>query len=380
MRNILTIMNNCRKRSWLIIIICVGLGLLMGVEQGTLGSGFSGDLSKMQVAMVAQEDDVFTQNLYTYLTKDLGMEVVITSNYDDYTNDLLNRDLSAIIEVTPGYYSQCVKNKKALPIETTTLDNYENAAYLKSYLNVYLESMDMIFQSADGNMDMANQLMANLKLPDVEIVGADDAIRERSSNYYGTELTVGFYMNFVWVIGIFVGMMILSDRTDGTLVRIQGSPMKGFQYMIGSCSFFILAGLLVPLIFVGTLVIKNVDVGISYGLLTFLIIIMQVICIGISLIMAMLINSKIGVVVGIYVFGAIIAILGGAYFNLEGITGSLEKVYRLTPVYWVMDCIRSSQSVKDFNPANNIGILCLFAILSILVASALFTRQAGAKE
>lgn len=373
-------MRNCRKRSLAVIFIAIGLGIMMGAMQQFLGNNFNEDFSKMKVAVIEQEDDVFTRHLNKYLTDQLNIDVIVSKNYDDYTEDLLDRDLSAIIELTPGFYAQSVRNKKAENISVTTIDNYANEAYLRSYLNVYLKSMDLIFQSANQNQELADQMISDLKLSEVNVVGADDSIREKSSNYSGFTLAMGFYLNFMWIFGIFLGLIVISDRLDGTFLRIQGTPIKGFQYMLGTVSYYAMVGLLTPLIFTGILKVRGIDVGINYWLIVLIVFIINIFVIGVATILSLIINSKIGVVVGTYVFGAIIAILGGAYFDLSGITGSLEKIYRLTPTYWFMDCIRSSQNDINFKPTLNIVILTLSAVLSLLIAGVLFNRQMETKE
>lgn len=380
MRNILTIINNCRKRNWAVIIICIGLGLFMGLIQQFLGNNFNEDLSKMDIALVDHEDTKFSRELARYLEVQLNMKVTISHNYENHTEDLLDRELSAIIELEAGYYEKSIVNGKALPIEITTVDNYANEAYLKSYLNAYLKSMDLIFQSANGNQEMADQMISDLNYSDVKVVGADKLIQEKSANYSGFTLTTGFYLNFMWIIGLFLGLIVMSDRLDGTYLRIQGTPVKGFQYMLGTVSYYILVGLLVPIFYIGVLKVRGIDVGVNYWIVALLFVIINIFVIGISTIFSLLIRSKVGVVIGIYSFGAVLAILGGAYFDLEGIAGSLEKIYRLTPTYWFMDCIRSSQSDLNFNPTLNLVILSLSAILSLLIAGVLYNRQIETKE
>ncbi len=380
MRNIWNIINNTRKRNWVVIIICIGLGLFLGIISQFLGKNFNGDFTRMEIALVEHEDTIFSQKLARYLEDQLGMKVTVTYEYENYTQDLLDRELSAIIELEAGYYSHSIENQKAQELEITTIDNYANEAYLKSYLNAYLQSMDLIFQSTEGNQELADQIISDLNYSQVKVVGADESIRERSANYIGFTLATGFYLNFMWIIGMFLALFVVSDRLDGTFLRIQGTPIKGFQYMLGTVSYYIMAGLLVPISYIGVLKVRGIDVGVDYWIVALLFIIINIFVIGISTIFALLIRSKIGVVVGTYSFGAVLAILGGAYFDLTGITGSLERIYRLTPTYWFMDCIRSSQSNSNFKPTLNLLILSLSAILSLLIAGVLYNRQMESKE
>lgn len=380
MRNIWNIIRNSMKRNWVVILICIGLGLFLGIIQQFLGKNFNEDFSKMKIVLVEHEDTIFSGQLARYLEDQLDMSVTVTNQYENYTQDLLDREQSAIIELEEGYYSKSIENRKAQSIEITTIDNYANEAYLKSYLNAYLESMDLIFQSADGNQVLADQMISDLKYSDLRIIGAAELIRERSTNYSGFALATGFYLNFMWIIGMFLGLFVISDRLDGTFLRIQGTPIKGFQYMLGTVSYYIMVGLFVPIFYIGVLKIRGIDVGVDYWIVALLLIIINIFVIGISTIFALLIHSKIGVVVGIYSLGAVLAILGGAYFDLTGITGSLEKIFRLTPTYWFMDCIRSSQSNSNFKPTLNLLILSLSAILSLLIAGVLYNRQMESKE
>ena len=375
MRNIMIVMKNCYRRNWIVIVVSLFLGLFMGYEQGVFGNNFNSDLDRIQLCLITKERNEFSELLTSYLTNQLGMQVIVDSEYEKYTDDLLNRNLSAIIEVSDGYFTQCVYEKKSLPIQTTTIDNYQNEAYLKTYLNTFLQSMDLIFQSANQDIDMAKQLLSEIELININVVGADDTILERSMHTSGFALTAGFYLNFIWILGIFLGMTILSDRVDGTFQRTQSTPMKGYQYMIGNVLYYLLAGSLLPIAFLSYLKLKGVDFGFSYWLAALLMFLFQLIVIGISIVMSMLIRSKIGIIIGVYVVGAIIAILGGAYFTVEGIGGSMEKIIKLTPTYWFMDCIRSLQSKQGFSPNFHLIVLGLFTALSLTIASVLFSRE-----
>lgn len=375
MRNVFNVMKNCYRRNWVVIIVSLFLGLLMGFQQKVFGNNFNADFSRMKLCLITKEQNEFSELLTGYLTNQLGMQVIIDSDYKEYTDDLLNRDLSAIIELSDGYFNQCVYEKKALPIQTITIDDYQNEAYLKTYLNTFLQSMDLIFQSANQDIEMAKRLLSEIELLSITVVGADDTIRERSMNTSGFALTAGFYLNFIWIIGIFLGMTILSDRIDGTFQRTQSSPMKGYQYMLGNVLYYLLAGSLLPITFLSILKYQGVDFGFSYWIAALLLFLFQLIVIGISIVMSMLIHSKIGVTIGIYVVGALIAILGGAYFSVEGIGGSMGKIIKLTPTYWFMDCIRSLQSKQEFSPDFHLIVLGLFTALSLTIASVLFSRE-----
>ena len=382
MRNIMTFFIESMRRNLLSVVIAIGLGVLLCMMQNSFGGNSSHALKVMKVAIIDEEQSALSKGLIHYLQDDIKIEIQTGESYEVYSRALLNRDLSAIININKNFQENMLKSDQISPIEITTINDYANEAFLKAYVDGYMKQVEVILPLAQGEKSNLENLLKNIqgKESTFEVIGASEQMVKQYASERGFELAQGFYLNMIYYIGLFIGLMIVTDRLGGVFNRIQSTPIKPMDYILGTSLYGLVIGGISTAIYITYLKINHIEVGLSLWLVAYLLLIFVVIVLGTSITLAFLVNTKIGAVFTIYGVGCITAILGGAYFETNMAPEFLERLAKIVPQYWFMDCIRGVQSGTSYNPLGAIVILGLFALLFMLLGIVLFNKQVVTKE
>ena len=370
------------RRNLLSVVIAIGLGVLLCMMQNSFGGNSSHALKVMKVAIIDEEQSALSKGLIHYLQDDIKIEIQTGESYEVYSRALLNRDLSAIININKNFQENMLKSDQISPIEITTINDYANEAFLKAYVDGYMKQVEVILPLAQGEKSNLENLLKNIqgKESTFEVIGASEQMVKQYASERGFELAQGFYLNMIYYIGLFIGLMIVTDRLGGVFNRIQSTPIKPMDYILGTSLYGLVIGGISTAIYITYLKINHIEVGLSLWLVAYLLLIFVVIVLGTSITLAFLVNTKIGAVFTIYGVGCITAILGGAYFETNMAPEFLERLAKIVPQYWFMDCIRGVQSGTSYNPLGAIVILGLFALLFMLLGIVLFNKQVVTKE
>ncbi len=382
MRNIRTFFIESMRRNLLSVAIAVGLGVLLYMMQNSFGGNSSDALRVMKVAVIDEEESVLSKGLIHYLQNEIKIEIQTGKSYEVYSKALLNRDLSAIIEINKNFQQNMLKSNQISPIAITTINDYANEAFLKAYVDGYMKQVEVILPHAQGEKSTLEKLLKNIQQKEstFEVVGASEQMVKQYASQAGFKIAQGFYLNIIWYIGLFIGLMIVTDRIGGVFNRIQSTPIKPMDYILGTSLYGLVIGGISTVIYITYLMINHVEVGLPIWLVAYLLLIFVVIVMGTSITLAFLVNTKTGAVFTIYGVGCMTAILGGAYFETSMAPEFLERLAKVVPQYWFMDCIRGMQSGTSYNPLWAIVILGLFALLFMLLGIVLFNKQVMAKE
>ena len=382
MRNIRIFFIESMRRNLLSVVIAIGFGVLLCMIQNSFEGNSSDTLRVMKVAIIDEEQSVLSKGLIHYLQDEINIEIQTGESYEVYSRALLNRDLSAIIEINKNFQQDILRNDKIAPIEITTINDYANEAFLKAYVDGYMRQVEVILPLAQGEKSTLENLLKNIQEKEsaFEVIGASHQMLKQYTSQRGFELAQGFYLNMIYYIGLFIGLMIVTDRLGGVFSRIQSTPIKPRDYIVGMFLYGLVIGGISTVIYITYLKINHMEVGLSLWLVAYLLLIFVMIVIGTSITLAFLVNTKIGAVFTIYGVGCMTAILGGAYFETSMAPEFLQRLAKIIPQYWFMDCIRGMQSGASYNPLGAIVILGLFALLFMLLGIVLFNKQVVTKE
>ena len=382
MRNIRIFFIESMRRNLLSVVIAIGFGVLLCMIQNSFEGNSSDTLRVMKVAIIDEEQSVLSKGLIHYLQDEINIEIQTGESYEVYSRALLNRDLSAIIEINKNFQQDILRNDKIAPIEITTINDYANEAFLKAYVDGYMRQVEVILPLAQGEKSTLENLLKNIQEKEsaFEVIGASHQMLKQYTSQRGFELAQGFYLNMIYYIGLFIGLMIVTDRLGGVFSRIHSTPIKPRDYIVGMFLYGLVIGGISTVIYITYLKINHMEVGLSLWLVAYLLLIFVMIVIGTSITLAFLVNTKIGAVFTIYGVGCMTAILGGAYFETSMAPEFLQRLAKIIPQYWFMDCIRGMQSGASYNPLGAIVILGLFALLFMLLGIVLFNKQVVTKE
>ncbi len=376
MRNIFLIFKNSILRNKLTVILALAAAVLMSFIFWSSASS-DGSVYAVDTIVVGVDDkdnSALSENLTKYLTESLGVEVT-SADYDSLSALLIDRTISAIIEVPEEFESSAINGTPA-KLRITTLDDYENSAFIEAYLNSYMRGVSVISQSADKSAETFSEMTAAQRSPNtITLAEANSQVDRRAKTKDAYDLSVGFMLMIISGITVFISNQILSDRQLGTFSRMRCSSLKSLEYVIGISLFGVICCTASNLIF--NLFAYSVGEEMPVPLWLALLIneVFMLFSVGLAVLFALLVNDQqtlMTVGVGYAVIGSM---LGGAWFPIEldlGFVGGIAKIF---PQYWLMDLLRKYPENPDFNILPNLLIITLAAVLVYLVSAVIFTRK-----
>jgi ABC-2 type transport system permease protein len=372
---ILTILNI--KRYYYAVILSVFGAAVISMLLYSMGNLVSdATLAKIKVGVIDNDDSTLSEDFKRYMAEELSYQLIEDNTYDELTTELLDKDISVIIEI-PGNFKKLVAEGGKPEVTITSLEDYENAAFVEAYINSYLSSIQVLAAGAGGNEQSFDQLLA--EYPKDEIILTQTAAAEVDTEELFGESgfinSVGFFLMFIFTISVILAYMVVEDKIKGVFNRIQITPVKPVQYIIGSGVFGMVLSIITVGLFVLFIFIMDIKTGIPLGTILFMLLQFSLFTVCFSLLIALATQSKNAVTAIIIGFSTIGCILGGAYFSLDMAPDPLQKMARVLPQYWFMDAFRRIQADPLANIYPNVIIITLFIILSFLIGAVLFSQQ-----
>jgi ABC-2 type transport system permease protein len=333
-------------------------------------------LSNVKVGVIDHDDSTLSEDFKRYMTEELSYQLIDDASYDELTTELLDKDISVIIEIPANFKKLVVEGGKPEVI-ITSLEDYENVAFVEAYINSYLSSIQVLATGAGGNELSFDQLLVEYLKEEIILTqtAAAEVDWEKLFGESGFINSVGFFLMFIFTISVILAFMIVEDKIKGVFNRIQITPVKPVQYIIGSGVFGMVLAIITVGLFVLFIFVMDIKTGIPLGTIFFMLMQFSLFTVCFSLLIALATRSKNAVTAIIIGFSTIGCILGGAYFSLDMAPDPLQKMARVLPQYWFMDAFRRIQADPLANIYPNVIIITLFIILSFLIGAVLFSQQ-----
>ena len=378
MRNLFLIMSNCIRRSLLLFpgVIIVTVLLTVAFFSGRQ-AGMNDAADAIPVGVIDHDQSAASADMLRYMEERLHMLLMPGEGEDAFgqlTTELLDCRISVILEIPEGMQEEFLAG--GMPeILMTNLDDYENSAFTESYLENYLQRTALLARAAGGDADRFLELLESAGEGGLEI-GVKEGSREnlqkvRDEN--GIALLAGFFTFMGFGLSMFMGMLVLEDKKNGTFKRMQISNVKPAAYIAGVTlgnvfiSMWVVAGVLAMLACVDPVT------DIPLWLIGVIFLEWIVFSAGFQLMVAFLVKSSwVMITVGIG-FVSIANILGGAYFPLGD--NVLKKFSALVPQFYMMETIYGLQGDPGYAFGRNLCVLLLMALLVYLIAAVAFARR-----
>jgi ABC-2 type transport system permease protein len=411
MKNILILTRLNIKRSYYAIILSVFGAAMLSLILYSMGNLISDlTIAKVNVGWLDYDNSTLSKDFSRYLNEELNFALVREDTFDDLVSELIDKDISVIIEI-PEDFQQKMLTEAQPEVTITSLEDYENAAFVKAYINSYISSIRILAAGADNNMNNFEQLLNDYTSENItlsrtaatttdkeELFGESGFInsigfylmfifsitlsrtaatttdKEELFGESGFINSIGFYLMFIFSISVILAFMVVDDRVKGVFNRIQATPVKPVHYIIGSGIFGLILCFIQIGLFVGYIALKHIKTGIPIGIILLLLILFSLFTVCFSLMIALATKSRNAITAVIIGFSTIGCILGGAYFSLDMAPDSLQKMARILPQYWFMDAFRRIQADVTANIYPNLIILSLYIILSFLIGAVLFAQ------
>lgn len=332
------------------------------------------------VGLLAQEETPVSEDLRQYLTQELGMTITEGESREELSNTLVERRIAAIIEIPEGYQAALLDGEpKAILV--SFLDDYANGMFIRSYLESYTSSLTTLSLGAQGQpAELATLLEETRKnSPTIETsrMEMSSLLEEKQQDAF--QQVIGFYMVFSFLLGFGVSFQIFDDRKGGVYGRVKVSSVRSIQYVLSLCLVGLLNSLLLLGIFFIYLLVTGSVIGIALFIPLLLALLFSMFVVGLSLLLALYLNSRNAIVAGIIGISTIMSLLGGAYFPINTAPEFMQKLARLTPHYWMADAIRRLQVDPTASWWLNALILALFALICFVLAGVRFVSSQGKK-
>ncbi|MBD5384146.1 MAG: ABC transporter permease [Ruminococcaceae bacterium] len=374
MSKILLIFKNSILRNKLTLFLAIGTAVLMGIifygQINADGTVFASDT--ISVGVVDEDNSTLSEDLCNYLESSLGMEI-ISDDYDSLSALLIDRRLSAIIEVPRGFEGSAISGQPE-KISITTLDDYENSAFIEAYLNSYMRGVSVIAQAADGSAQAFSETLSSQSSPNtITLAETNSQVDQRVKTADAYILSIGFMLMMISGITVFISNQILVDRQLGTFNRMKCSSLKSSEYVIGISLFGVICCTLTNLIFNVFVYSVGGEMPVPFGVAFWSGELFMVFSVGLAMLFAMLVNDQRSLMTVGVGYATIGSMLGGAWFPIDFGTGFVGSVAKVFPQYWLMDLLR--KYTAEFNILPNVCVLALWAVLVYLVSAVLFTRK-----
>ncbi|MDE5578218.1 MAG: ABC transporter permease [Oscillospiraceae bacterium] len=376
MRNIILIFKNSVMRNLLMIVIAIAsLALMINIFSAFSKGGTVFDLDQIEVGIVDFDNSPLSENMKKYLTEKLNMVISEKNDYDSLADLLINRDISAIIEVPQGLYENAAAGTVG-ELTVTTLDDYENAAFINAYLETYMQSVKALSDGASGKKDTFDKMLS------ADISGGTVTTVERDSNAMLKTNTLnafctssGFMMMIISGVTVFISYMIIADRNTGTYSRMRCSSLKPVEYVVGVNLFGVICCTAMNVFFVIFTFFGNGNIPLPFGLTLAASELFTIFSVGMSVLFALCIKTTQNLMTVAIGYTTLGSMLGGAWFPIHGDLGIVSNVAKIFPQYWFMDMLRNMPGDPGYDWVPNICILALSAVLVYLVSAVIFTRK-----
>lgn len=336
----------------------------------------------IKVGFLDYDNSSLSVGFQSYLNKELHIDTVENKSYEELSDQLIDRSISAIIEIPSGLERDGILSGKIPEVVTTTLDDYENNAFLKAYINNYFSSVNQLVTASGGDEEKFYAMFSKYEESKTSILqnAAYVIDYEKSGANTGLRLSSGFFTLLMTLMSFCLALVVMEDRENGVFNRIRMSPVKSGQYILGTSLFVIFSSFIVAGVYCSYLWIKKYPVSVPLGYLLLTMVLFILFMTGFALMVALFSKSISEMTSLIIIIGNLGPILGGAYFNIDRASQSLQRISKLTPHYWFVQGIKDLIDHPDADVRKNIVILALFALLSFLVAAVKFVQKENSRE
>ncbi len=182
MNNIRTVFFGMLKRLKyaLVIALLVGAGSIGLYYCGRPIANVFSVNDKIDIALTDNDNSELSAMLKSYLSDRINMNI-IEDGKEKFNDKLINRDVSAIIEIPQGFEKNVIGGKD-VKIKSTTLDDYENGAYISVYIEGFMRSVNIAANAAKGDAELFSKIM-NSDAADTKLTKENAVTSDREDEY-----------------------------------------------------------------------------------------------------------------------------------------------------------------------------------------------------
>ena len=362
MRNFILLFRNTLRRSRTMTFLSLVLGsvliILFSLMKTVVGTQFEG----IPIGFSPMEETAVTQDLRRYLTDEMGMQVAESTDMAHLESELVERNIAAAVVVPEGF-AESLLGDAPLTIRLVVLDDYENAAFVRGYLESYSAGLLFMAEAAAGDSARLAALLTDLPehMPPMTVHSPDASSLNELTQKLAFRQMMGFYLMFAFLLALTTAFHLFDDRASGLYDRIRASTVHSKQYLLGVGGMGLVnaIALISPLYIY--IAVTRPTIGLALWQAVSLSLLYALFVVGAALFAAMYLRTKNAIMTAIIAGSTIMCLMGGAYFPITTSPIFLQRLALITPQFWFMDAMEKLQENPDASWLWHIGILLLFS-------------------
>jgi ABC-2 type transport system permease protein len=381
MNNFLSLFRGSLLRAKIVLIVSLAVSLgvagLSIVLTMSSGQSDNSSLPAIKIGFVDMDGSASSKDMARYMSKDLNMELVRSTDQERLDSELVEKRISGIVKIPKGFESALLAGEDQVPAELTFLDDYANEIFVRGYIGTYMSSLAILSASANGNSSDFQKLLSEAAESGVTVNTAekDSSQEKKQSDMEGYGYMIGFYMMFTFMMSMGLSSMLFEDRVAGTYRRIRASRTTSVQYVaaVAAIGFVISLTIEGPSLLLYSL--SGAEPGVPMGITVLLLFVFSVFVIALGLFTGIIVTSM-NAIVGVTIAVAnITSMCGGAWFPVENAPKVFQYIGLFTPQHWIYEVVRSYQEGSGGNIVLPIAIVLLAAMLFFVLAGVRFASN-----
>ena len=355
-----------RSKALLIIAFALSVGLIligmliMGQTEENIGI--------IRIGILDSDSSAVSNDMARYFEEDLEMETITTMNLDELRSALVDKRISAMVEIPSGFEAALMQGDAVKPIRLTVMGDYANEAFIRAYIDSYVESLKTLLVAANGDTIKLGELLKATIADDfkVQTQGKNAELLRVESERDSFGAIIGLYQIISFLLAIGMCNMLYADRKGGTFVRVRASNVRAVAYTTAMGLVGVVISLLVIALPLILIYFSNIETGVPMNITVLTTFVYSLFVIAFGLFAGLCMPSLDSIVALIVIVATITSMVGGAFFPLDAAPEFFRNLAVITPQYWFSDIISSFREGAGHWIENIIAILLMAAIFFIL--------------
>lgn len=294
------------------------------------------EISEMFLNSLSQENIC---GIYRYKTPELSKEEI-----DRLAKSYYERGTVTAVVYIPADFGKMITEKGSPKVDVIKGRDDDRIKLVNSIINQNISVMLQCALNAENDNDFTNSVKeAFNNMPEVKSVIAGNDNEKLTVKQANSLSNIGYsiaVLSLAFILtGCFIANLIVSERDNKTLMRIEMSGSSMMNYIFAKAITAVFVSLIQAGITALTIILLiGTDIGIPFMSFIMFIAVIGVIFNLFCVIMAMFSKNILGVVYvsfGVWIFTNI---LSKVYFNFGTLPDWMDKLSMLTPQRWVMIC------------------------------------------
>lgn len=379
MRDIIWLVTNTlrttfRQRKNIFMYLFVPLlGILI-----SLASYGSEQKTVLHVGIVNQDHQKMTNETVQFLQGLQNINITKISQ-QDVRSQLTSGKLDSVITFNKGYSASILSGQPS-HVKITSIKGAEVTAYIKSYLNQFINNLSTMAYASNGNTQIFHKMVQDYKTSQFTL--STHNLVDLSKNNGMTNDTIGFLLMIMMISAGNMSEIILLEKERRTYYRLLSTPITMRQYLLSNIIVNMIVMIIQVLI---TLTIMrsffHIGVSMAFWQAAVVMFLFSLVAVGLSLVIISFSNSRVSSNALKNLIITPTVMLSGCFWPVTLMPKALQKLSEFFPQRWTLDTLIKLQEGQSMVSLSlNLIILFAFALAFFLIAIYNFSRNTSTQS